>query len=34
MKTQNRSNFKDNLEDFLREENNCKLKLENQAKIK
>ena len=33
MKMQNRNNFKDNLEDFLREEINCKLKVDNEAKI-
>jgi len=33
MKTSSRSNFKDNLEEFLREENNCKSEKENEAKI-
>lgn len=33
MKTTNRSNFREILEEFLREENNCKLKIENEEKI-
>lgn len=33
MKTPNRSNFKDNLEEFLREENNSKQKIESESRI-
>ena len=33
MKMPSRNNFKENLDDFLREETNCKQKLENEAKI-
>lgn len=33
MKTVNKGNFKDNLEEFLREETNSKMKLENETKL-
>jgi hypothetical protein len=33
MKTPTGGNFKDNLEEFLREETCCKSKLENESKI-
>ncbi len=33
MKTQSRNNFKDNLEEFLREETNIKQKLDSEARI-